>query len=103
MNTSSYSIQSAPGATTRSRGTFNLSTKGNYPDSMTEKVLKTTEDIIAQRFEELNDYINNLDPKIKRIVEHNEAEILIAYRNHFGKIQEEVQRFKEETLAQVKN
>jgi hypothetical protein len=44
-----------------------------------------------------------LDPKIKKIVEHNEAEILFAYRNHFKNIRDEVQRFKDETLEQVKN
>lgn len=59
--------------------------------------------MIAENFDMLNKYIDSLDPKIKKIIEHNEAEVLIAYRNHFGRVREEIVRFKEETLAQVKS
>jgi hypothetical protein len=35
-----------------------------------------------------------MDDKIQKIVEHNEAELLFAYRNHLTKVKTEMKEFK---------
>lgn len=64
---------------------------------------KTPQALIAQQYRQLDRYIELIEPKIQKIVEYNEAEVLLAYRNHFSKIKSQIERFKQETLAQVKN
>ena len=56
---------------------------------------------MLQRHSELNSYIDDLDEKIQKIVQHNEAELLFAYRNHLDRVRNEMTEFKEETLARI--
>lgn len=35
---------------------------------------------------ELNQYIDEIDVKVAKLIENNEAEFLIAYRNHVKKV-----------------
>jgi hypothetical protein len=45
---------------------------------------------IRQKHGELNRYIDTLDEKVQRIVDNNEAELLIAYKNHFARVKDEL-------------
>jgi len=88
MSATQQSILSAPD-NAQSRTSIMRAKKNMTAIFITEKKESlTTEEIIAENFDILNKYIDSLDPKIRKIVEHNEAEVLLAYRNHFGRIRE---------------
>ena len=55
------------------RSTFISCKRVNTPFITDKPEAKSNETIIAENFERLNFYIDSLDPKIKKIVEHNEA------------------------------
>jgi hypothetical protein len=84
----SQSAESAPIATLRSENSSSFSKQKNRTTLVTaQKPPKATpESIIAEQYDELNRYIDLLKPKIQKVVEFNEAEVLVAYRNHFDKI-----------------
>lgn len=64
---------------------------------LTQKRQQAHEAEILERHAELNNYIEELDVKVQKIVEHNEAELLFAYRNHLESVRLEMKEFKEET------
>ena len=50
----------------------------------------SSEVLIAEHYAQLHQYIDALKPKMQRMVEYNEAEVLLAYRNMFNTIREEI-------------
>ena len=73
MSATQQSILSAPD-NAQSRTSIMRAKKNMTAIFITEKKEPlTTEEIIAENFDILNRYIDSLDPKIRKIVEHNEA------------------------------
>lgn len=52
---------------------------------LTQKTIELEEQIIQNNFE-LNMYLDHLGEKVKGVIQHNEAEVLIAYKNHYAKV-----------------
>ncbi len=38
---------------------------------------------IQERHQELDSFIDKMDERVREVMNHNEAEILFAYKNHF--------------------
>jgi chromosome segregation ATPase len=49
--------------------------------------------------DELNTYIDVLDDKVSKFIERNEAEFLVAYRNHIKKVREEMEEIRNKALS----
>ena len=43
-----------------------------------------------------------MDEKVKRMVEANEAELLLAYKNHLYNVRKDIQDFKDQTTKALK-
>jgi hypothetical protein len=60
--------------------------KNNSAAFITETNTMQNEMEIRQKHGELNRYIDQLDEKVQKIVENNEVELLVAYKNHFARV-----------------
>lgn len=48
------------------------------------------EEEVQQRHKELNYYLDHLGKKVTEVIQHNEAEVLTAYKKHFTRVKKEL-------------
>jgi ABC-type molybdate transport system substrate-binding protein len=83
-----------PGSPTKMRAQSLFITQKNIDINLSQ---------IQQHHNDLNKYIENIELRVHERVEKNEAEIIMAYKNHINLVKKDMEALKRESQAQASN